>query len=133
MGYVSKAAAVTPPVVGANTWRLDAADVTPTTFVTVPDAWKDSIMRFEAEGEDMYFALGDASLAGVVPANKSTIAANVITVQGDVCWHLEQNTFVDIDLSLVDETLKARLAVLGASGVANNGLRITRTSGYVRG
>ena len=132
MGYVSKAAAVTPPVEGENTWRLDAADVSPTTWVAVPDSWKGAIMRFSAEGEDIYFAFGDVTFTGVVPSAKSTIAANAISAQGSVCWHLEANTSVDIDLSLVDATFVERLGVLASTGTLNNGLRITRTSGYVR-
>lgn len=133
MGYETKAAAVTPPVVGKNVWALPADDWSSSDYLTVPDDWKNAILRFEAQGdEDWYIGFGDITLASVSATAESTVSGNAVTAIGSAPYHLEANTSVDFDLSLVDPRLVARLGLLAETGTATNLLRITRTSGYVR-
>lgn len=134
MGYTSKAAAITPPVQGQNVWALPANDWSTSDYLEVPEAWRNCILRFEAQGdEDWYFAFGGDTLTAVSATAESTVSSNAITAIGSAPWHLEQNTFVDVDMSLVDERYKKRLALLSETGTATNLLRISRTSGYVKG
>ena len=132
MSNTSKASAVTPPVVGENIWGLAATDLSPTTYIAVPAGWKDCILRFEAHGEDFYFVFGDATLTTVSATAVSTIASNAISAQGSVGYHIEADTYVDVDTSLVDLKFLARIALLAAASTAGAVLRITRMSGYVR-
>ena len=133
MGLTSKAAAVTPPVVGQNVWALPANDWSTTNYLTVPDAWKDAIVRFHAVGdEDWYIGFGDITLAGVTLLNESTVSSNAVTAIGSCCYQIEKNTYVDFDLTLLDAKHKIRLGLLSETGPATNFLRITRTSGQVR-
>lgn len=124
--------AFTPPVVGVTTWSLDASDINPTTYIAVPDEWKEAVLEFHADGEDFCFVFGDSSLTGVTATNSSTISSNAITAQGSTCYRLADNERVVVDLRRVDAKYKARFAALGVTGTANNELRVTRVDGYAR-
>lgn len=128
---LTRAAEVTPPVSGQNIWGLDADDVTPAVWFAVPDAWKNSYLTFEADGEDFYIVFGDENLSTVSATAKSTYGSNAITAIGSVAFKVKDGTTKDLDMKLVDPRFKQRCAVVGASGTAANLLRILRSSGPV--
>lgn len=133
MPYDTKAAAVTPPVAGKNVWAVPADDFSTSSYIEVPDEWKNAIIRLEAQGdEDWYFLFADSTLATIAATTESTVVANAFTAVGNVPYHLESNTYVDVDLSLVDDALLDRIVLLAETGTATNLLRISRNSGYVR-
>lgn len=120
------------PVVGQTTWAFDADDINATTYIAVPDAWKECVLEFHADGEAFAFGFGDATLTGVTPGNASTIASNAISAQGANPYVLASGSRVRVDLRLVHPSQKARLGLLGITGNAANALRVTRISGRVK-
>lgn len=130
MSLANRAAAITPPVVGHNIWGLDADDVTPAVWFTIPESWYGAILELEADGEDFYFAIGNA-ITTVSASAKSTYSSNEITAIGSVAGKVKSGGVKSIDLSVVDKKHKLRMAVVGADGTAGNILRITRASGFV--
>lgn len=133
MGDISRAAAVSPPVVGNNTWGIDASDVSTAVWVAVPDSWKNATVTFRADGEAFYIVFGDSSLTTVSATAKSTIASNAFSAQGSVPIVIEDGEELSFDFIKADRNTVERMAVIAATGTAANLLRIWRSSGPVVG
>lgn len=118
-----------PPVAGQNTWGLDADDVNPATWITVPEAWKNAELEFHADGETFAFTFGGAGLTTVARTAKSTITANAIGAQGSVGYVLSAGQRVRVKLWRVHPDFKVRLAVFALTGTPGNMLRVTSISG----
>lgn len=132
MSNANKAAAVTPPVLGENTWGIDASDVSSSLAIEMPSSWHNAIITLEADGEDFYVALADDTSDSVAASSASTITSNAFSAQGTAAVKVSDGgSPKDWDLTQVDTRKHKYLVVIGASGTSGNILRITRSSGQV--
>lgn len=129
MAAANSVAIVDPAVGGKNTWAFAGDDFSTTSWILVPDAWKRSCLTIVNEGSvTWYVKFGDNALTAVAAPVKSVITSNEAAVadNGDRVKADEQ---LEINLELISEKDKKRVAFLAVSGTSADILTIKRSSG----
>lgn len=132
MSAANKAALITAPVGGQNTYAFAGDDFATTDYVIVPISWQTNILTVRAIGAaTWYLTFGGADLTGVAATAKSTIAAHEVSPnQGSVAI-VPGEAAQSIDLEPLAEKHKRRMALYCPSGASTDLLEVTRSSGPV--